>query len=210
MSSSPAKSASFPSPGKIPGPQGVKGSSGGGAAASANAGGVPFGNSNAHRLQNELTPEQQADIAEAFALLDVDGCGTIHAKDLKVALRALGYEPHRDKVKKLVSEVDRESMSNTLMAKEFEHILKTKFFEQDNEEEIDIAFPLFTQGKGDFITIEDLRRVAAEIGEGGLDDDVLEEMVREADVLDHDGKISRDEFFRVMKRQNAYSSAGPH
>jgi Ca2+-binding EF-hand superfamily protein len=204
--SSPAKS--IPSPGKVPAPQNAGGAKSGAASANNNASGVPFGNSNAHRLQNELTAEQKADIAEAFKLLDVDGCGTIHAKDLKVALRALGYEPHKDKVKKLVSEVDRESMSNTLMQDEFEKILKNKFFEQDNEEEIDIAFPLFTQGKSDFITVEDLRRIAAEIGEGGLDDDVLEEMIREADVLDHDGRISKDEFFRVMKRGNAYSSNG--
>ena len=202
MATSPSK---LPSPGKVPGPQGGSNNNKSGAAA-ASSSGVPFGNSNAHRLQNELTPEQQADIAEAFKLLDVDGCGTIHAKDLKVALRALGYEPHKDKVKKLVSEVDRESMSNTLMAEEFEKILKAKFFEQDNEEEIDIAFPLFTQGKSDFISIDDLRRIAAEIGEAGLGDDVLEEMIREADVLDHDGRISKEEFFRVMKRGNAYTS----
>ena len=37
----------------------------------------------------------------------------------------------------------------------------------------------------------------------------LEEMIREADVLDHDGRISKDEFFRVMKRQNAYASVNP-
>ena len=171
--------------------------------AAAAASGVPFGNSNAHRLQNELTPEQQQDIADAFRLLEVESCGTIQAKDLKVALRALGYEPHKDKVKKLISEADREIMSQTLSLKEFEGILKTKFFEQDNDEENEIAFPLFTQGR-DFITLDDLRRVASEIGESGLGDDILEEMIREADVLDHDGRISHEEFFRVMKRQNAH------
>ena len=31
-----------------------------------------------------------------------------------------------------------------------------------------------------------------------------QQMIDEADVLDHDGVISRDEFFRVMKRENAY------
>jgi Ca2+-binding EF-hand superfamily protein len=159
---------------------------------------------NSHRLQEELTPEQRADIAEAFKLLDAEGCSTIHAKDLKVALRALGYEPQRDRVKRLVSEVDRESMSNTLVLEEFERILKAKFFEEDNDEETAVAFPLFAQSGADFITLDDLKRVAAEIGEDGLDDQVLEEMIREADVLDHDGRISKDEFFRVMKRGNAY------
>ena len=45
--------------------------------------------------------------------------------------------------------------------------------------------------------------IADELGEN-LTDEELQEMIREADVLDYDGKISRDEFFRVMKRENAY------
>jgi Ca2+-binding EF-hand superfamily protein len=160
-------------------------------------------NSNSGRLQNELTEDQKADIAEAFRLLDVDGVNTIQAKDLKVALRALGYEPQKDRMKKIISEIDKESLSNTLMADEFERIMQNKLFEYENEEEIAMAFPLFTQGKTDFISLDDLRRVAQELGEN-LGDEVLEEMMREADVLDHDGVISREEFMRVMKRENAY------
>jgi Ca2+-binding EF-hand superfamily protein len=157
---------------------------------------------NTTRLQNELTDEQKADIAEAFRLLH-DGGNSIHAKDLKVALRALGYEPEKNRMKKIISEIDKESMSNTLMVDEFERIMKNKLFEYENDEETAIAFPLFTQGKSDFITIDDLRRVAADLGEN-LGDDVLEEMIREADVMDHDGVISKEEFFRVMKRENAF------
>lgn len=163
----------------------------------------PSGSSASQRLPAELTDEQKADIAEAFHLLDIEGVNTITANDLKVALRALGYEPHKDKVKKIISEVDKDSMSNTLMLDEFEKIMKAKLFEYENEEEIDIAFPLFTEGKSDFITIDDLKRVAAELGEE-MPLEALEEMIREADVMDHDGMISKDEFMRVMMRRNAY------
>ena len=163
----------------------------------------PSGSSAAQRLPAELTDEQKADLAEAFHLLDIEGVNTITANDLKVALRALGYEPHKDKLKKIISEVDKDSMSNTLMLDEFEKIMKAKLFEYENEEEIDIAFPLFTEGKSEFITIDDLRRVAAELGED-MPLEALEEMIREADVVDHDGMISKSEFMRVMKRSNAY------
>jgi Ca2+-binding EF-hand superfamily protein len=159
--------------------------------------------STSQRLPAELTDEQKADIAEAFHLLDIEGVNTITANDLKVALRALGYEPQKDKVKKIISEVDKDSMSNTLMLDEFEKIMKAKLFEYENEEEIAIAFPLFTEGKSDFITLEDLKRVAAELGEE-MPVEALEEMIREADVLDHDGAISKEEFFRVMRRENAF------
>lgn len=153
---------------------------------------------NAQRLQNELTDEQKADLAEAFRLLDAEGVNSIQAKDLKVALRALGYEPQKDRVKKIISDIDKESMSNTILADDFEKIMKAKLFEYDNGEEMAYAFPLFSQGN-EFISLDDLKRVAQDIGEN-LNDDVLEEMIREADILDHDGRISREEFFRIMRR----------
>ena len=37
-----------------------------------------------------LTEEQKQEIREAFDLFDTDGSGTIDAKELKVAMRALG------------------------------------------------------------------------------------------------------------------------
>jgi len=162
---------------------------------------------NATRLSHELTPEQRDDIEQAFQLLAEGKQHTsIHTKDLKVALRALGFEPHEKGMKKIISEVDNNSMSNTLTKDEFVKIMQTKLFEFENDEEIEHAFPLFTQGKGGMegkITLEDLRRVADELGEN-LGDEVLEEMIQEADVDDHDGMISWKEFKRVMKRENAY------
>jgi Ca2+-binding EF-hand superfamily protein len=158
--------------------------------------------SNNQRLQNELTDEQRQDLAEAFNLLDAEGGHTINAKDLKVALRALGYEPQKDKVKKIISEIDKDTMSNTLTRDEFERIMKSKLFEYENMEEIEIAFPLFTEGKSDFITLDDLRRVAKDLGEN-LSDEVFQEMIREADV-NHRGVISKEDFIRVMKRENAF------
>eukprot|EP01063_Lacrimia_lanifica_P040050 TRINITY_DN8964_c0_g2_i1.p2 TRINITY_DN8964_c0_g2~~TRINITY_DN8964_c0_g2_i1.p2 ORF type:complete len:176 (+),score=111.02 TRINITY_DN8964_c0_g2_i1:90-617(+) len=155
------------------------------------------------RMQTDLTEEQEADLKEAFNLLDSEGYGTIDARDLKVALRALGYEPQKDKMKKIISEIDKDSMSGTLLYDEFKRIMTEKLFDYENEEEIRIAFTLFTEGKAKHITVEDLKRVAQELGET-LTEEVFQEMIREADVLDHDGVISEEEFHRVMKRENAY------
>eukprot|EP01061_Rhynchopus_euleeides_P006575 TRINITY_DN15624_c0_g1_i1.p1 TRINITY_DN15624_c0_g1~~TRINITY_DN15624_c0_g1_i1.p1 ORF type:complete len:176 (+),score=76.59 TRINITY_DN15624_c0_g1_i1:268-795(+) len=155
------------------------------------------------RMQMDLTEEQEADLKEAFNLLDSEGYGTIDARDLKVALRALGYEPQKDKMKKIISEIDKDSMSGTLLYEEFKRIMTEKLFDYENDEEIRIAFPLFTEGKSKFISVDDLKRVASELGET-LTEEVFQEMIREADVLDHDGLISEEEFQRVMKRENAY------
>eukprot|EP01012_Entosiphon_sulcatum_P010987 TRINITY_DN16583_c0_g1_i1.p1 TRINITY_DN16583_c0_g1~~TRINITY_DN16583_c0_g1_i1.p1 ORF type:complete len:182 (-),score=59.35 TRINITY_DN16583_c0_g1_i1:26-571(-) len=160
----------------------------------------------ASRLQNELTEEQEAELHEAFNLLESEGVGTIEAKDLKVALRALGYEPQKDKLKKIISEIDKDSMSGTLLFDEFKKIMAEKLFDYENDEELAIAFPLFACVSGsqsDHITADDLRKIANELGEP-LTEEELQEMMREADVLDYDGKVSREEFFRIMKRENAY------
>ena len=45
----------------------------------------------------ELTEEQKQEIREAFDLFDTDGSGTIDAKELKVAMRALGFEPKKER-----------------------------------------------------------------------------------------------------------------
>ena len=55
------------------------------------------------KKSNELTTEQKQEIRDAFDLFDLDGSGTIDVKELKVAMRALGFEPKREEIKQLLS-----------------------------------------------------------------------------------------------------------
>ena len=45
--------------------------------------------------KREISEEQKQEIKEAFDLFDTDGSGSIDAKELKVAMRALGFEPKK-------------------------------------------------------------------------------------------------------------------
>ena len=56
--------------------------------------------------QKELTEEQKQEIKEAFDLFDTDGSGSIDAKELKVAMRALGFEPKKEEIQKMIQDVD--------------------------------------------------------------------------------------------------------
>lgn len=85
----------------------------------------------------ELTEEQKQEIREAFELFDTDGSGYIDIKELKVnlckpgswggggsfcwcfthrlfllhfqvAMRALGFEPKKEEIKKMITEVDKD------------------------------------------------------------------------------------------------------
>jgi len=58
--------------------------------------------------RNELTEEQRQEIKEAFDLFDTEGTNQIDVKELKVAMRALGFEPKKEEVRKMIGEADKE------------------------------------------------------------------------------------------------------
>lgn len=92
--------------------------------------------------QPELTAEQKQEIREAFDLFDSEGAGTIDVKELKVAMRALGFEPKKEDLKKMMSEVDAAG-SGTIDFNEFLTLMSVKMAEKDSKEEILKAFKLF-------------------------------------------------------------------
>ncbi|KKY13584.1 putative cell division control protein cdc31 [Diplodia seriata] len=66
---------------------------------------------------------------------------------------------------------------------------------RDPRDEINRAFELFDEGGKGRITLDDLRRVARELGEG-LQEEELQAMIEEFD-LDGDGAIGREEFVGI-------------
>ena len=58
-------------------------------------GGVSQQNNRKKILNNQqvLTSSQKNEIKKAFDFFDISGSGTIEAKNLKVVLRALGFDP---------------------------------------------------------------------------------------------------------------------
>ncbi|XP_033217644.1 caltractin [Belonocnema kinseyi] len=149
----------------------------------------------------ELTEEQKADIKEAFDLFDPDGSGKIATKELKVAMRALGFEPKKDEIKKLTTAVDPDGLGS-LSFEEFLSVTATKMSDKDTKDEVLKAFRLFDDDDTGKITFKNLKRVAKELGEN-LTDEELQEMIEEAD-RDGDGEISQEEFLRVMKKTCLY------
>merc|ERR1711962_887034 len=90
----------------------------------------------------ELTEEQKQEIREAFDLFDTEGTGTIDAKELKVAMRALGFEPKKEEIKKMISDIDKDG-TGTIDFNDFLLMMTQKMSEKDSKEEILKAFRLF-------------------------------------------------------------------
>lgn len=155
----------------------------------------------AKKGRTELTEEQRQEIKEAFDLFDTDGSGTIDAKELKVAMRALGFEPKKEEIRKMIADIDKDG-SGTIDFQEFLAMMTAKMAERDPREEIMKAFRLFDDDDSGTINFAKLKRVAKELGES-MSDDELQEMIDEAD-RDGDGVINLDDFMRIMKKTNLF------
>ena len=131
-------------------------------------------------------------------------------KDLKVALRALGFEPAKEEIKRLISELNNNGVGGarerekdkdgqvTIDFNDFLEIMTTKMSERDQAEELEKAFVLFAQGKP-FIEFADLRRIAKELGET-MSDDELREMMFEANKTDREGAVDKKDFLGILNK----------
>ena len=77
------------------------------------------------KIRNELTEEQKQEIKEAFDLFDTDSTGVIDAKELKVAMRALGFEPKKEEVRRILQDIDKNG-DGAIRFEEFMDIMTQK------------------------------------------------------------------------------------
>merc|ERR1711985_22849 len=126
-----------------------------------------------------LTEEQKQELREAFDLFDTDGSGAVDASELHTAMKALGFEPKKEEIAKMVREMDKDGDA-TVDFEEFCIMMAEKMNQKDGKEELLKGFKL----------------VAKELGEN-LSDKELEEILGEADT-DKDGEINEAEFLAVM------------
>ncbi|KIS70992.1 putative spindle pole body component, centrin [Mycosarcoma maydis] len=148
-----------------------------------------------HHIENALTDEQRQEIKEAFELFDTDKDGAIDYHELKVAMRALGFDLKKAEVLKLLRDHDKTN-SGLLEWDDFNRIMSERIAARDPMDEIRKAFALFDDDATGKISLRNLKRVAKELGET-LDDDELQAMIDEFD-LDQDGEINENEFIQIM------------
>jgi Ca2+-binding EF-hand superfamily protein len=78
----------------------------------------------------------------------------------------------------------------------FQSVTAHKILDRDPREEILRAFDLFDEGGKGYIDLEDLRRVARELGETGLEEEELRAMIEEFD-LEGVGGVTREGFVSI-------------
>jgi Ca2+-binding EF-hand superfamily protein len=160
---------------------------------------APAGARKAQRA--DLTEEQKLELQEAFNMFDTDGSGKIQANELRVALRALGFEPTKDELRKMITDVDKKG-DGLLDFPQFMEAIVKKISEPDTDDEIHKSFHLFDQNHDGFIDIDDLKYVADLIGET-MSQEELQEMIKEA-AQRPDGRVTEEDFKRVVRRASLF------
>jgi len=147
----------------------------------------------------EISEEQKQEVKEAFDLFDTDKSGSIDYHELKVAIRALGFDVRKPEVLELMRQYDKENLGR-IEYHDFLEIMTQKISDRDPSEEMFKAFRLFDDDGTGYISLKNLKRVARELGEH-LSDEELRAMIDEFD-KDADGQISQDEFLNIMKQSS--------
>merc|ERR1712166_804317 len=68
--------------------------------------------------RGSLTDAQVEEVREVFGLFDADASGSIDVRELKGAMRALGFEIHNEELRKMVSDIDSDG-NGTVEFQEF-------------------------------------------------------------------------------------------
>eukprot|EP00042_Codosiga_hollandica_P032670 m.211487 g.211487 ORF g.211487 m.211487 type:complete len:173 (-) comp53976_c0_seq15:1259-1777(-) len=149
----------------------------------------------AARRKRELTEEQRTEIREAFQLFDEDKDGHLDYHELKVALRALGFDVKKADVQKILRDFDKDDRQ-LISERDFAAVAAERILDRNPVEEMLKAFNLFDEDKSGKITVKNLRKIARDLGEE-MTDDELQAMIHEFD-RDHDGAINQEEFLAIM------------
>merc|ERR1711959_600599 len=91
------------------------------------------------KAKGGLTEEQIEEIREAFNLFDADNSGAIDVRELKAAMRALGFEVKKEELKKMINDIDNDGNGSI----EFLEMMTGKMGEKDTREDIEKVFKLF-------------------------------------------------------------------
>ena len=153
----------------------------------------------AKRLRQLLNQSQKNDIKEAFDYFDQDGSGNIKRKELKVILRALGFDPSNDALEELVSTYSQKN-AESIDFQEFMDIMLAKIEEKLCNDDIKYAFKkisrINTGVESKYISSDDIEMIANVLDEK-LTKEEIEEMLIEAHEA---GKLLDEEKKKTIKK----------
>ena len=128
---------------------------------------------------------------------DLKGC--LHARELKAALRAFGFEVKKSDVQRLLDDQGKQ-IDDPVDLETFRSILREEMMNRDPMDRVHRCFELLDVDGTGKINVRCLKRVCKEIGET-VEESELQDMIDEFD-RDGDGWIDRLDFEKVMTAES--------
>jgi len=146
-------------------------------------------------VETTLTDDEIQEIKEAFDLFDSDKSGTIDPSEVNAALASLGSDRSPTIVRLLNGLTE---LGGAISFDQFLAHVSTRLGNRTTREGIQRIFELFDESDKGTITVENLKRVAKELGES-MTEEELEEAVSRVAV---DKKaITPDDFYKILTKK---------
>ena len=142
-----------------------------------------------------LTEDEIEEIREAFNLFDTDGSGKIDPKELKAAMQSLGFENKNPTIYQMIADLEKEGQD--IDFDQFLDAITSKLGDKETRNGINKIFDLFAENQ-ETITLNNLKRVAKELGET-MSAEELQEMLERA--ASNNQEITREDFYNIMTKK---------
>ena len=145
-----------------------------------------------------LSADEIEEIKEAFDIFDVDRSGAISVQELLNAMRSLGFDTKNPAIFQMIADMDEDG-NGEIEFEEFLDMMTARISDRNTKQDLERVFKLFDDKRTGEISVENLRRVAKELGED-IPEEELKEIILRAD-LDGDGKLTFDDFYAVITKK---------
>merc|ERR1712176_1726516 len=148
------------------------------------------------------TGDQQKQIKECFDLFDMDGSGSIDAKELETAMRGLGFRPTAEDAKRIIALSDddkgAEDCAGEMEYYEFLIMMTDKFLNFDPKDDVIEAFTQIDANKDGIVKFDELKAMCQQIGCDTYSDDDLRFMIDAASGDGAHDEFDQEDFLCVM------------
>ena len=147
-------------------------------------------------MVESLNDQMVAEYKAAFDIVDKDSDGLINASELDDIFKRLEQKYNQIEIEEMINEIDIDS-NKAIDFKEFLALMTKKIKDYEIEDELLETFKVFDKDGNGYISLDELKDIITRLDEN-ISDLEVQEMLKEADD-DNDGKLSFEEFVKVMK-----------
>merc|ERR1739845_321447 len=126
-----------------------------------------------------LSADEVQEVKDAFDLFDTDSSGAVSVQEIIEAMQSLGLEQKNEAVFNMIKEIDTDG-SGELEFTEWLEMMTARLSDKTPRSEIERVFKLFDDDRTGEISLNNLKRVASELGEE-VSNEELQEMVMRND-----------------------------